>query len=324
MPARLRIGTRGSQLALWQANWVKDALLRHHPGLAVELVIIKTKGDIIQDVPLARIGSSALFVKEIEACLLNDTVDVAVHSMKDMPSLLGEGLAIAAVPVREDPRDVLISKDAKGFFELPPGARIGTSSLRRGAQLMHARKDIELVSIRGNLDTRIRKLHTDALDAIVVAAAGVRRLGLSGHITETITPELMLPAVGQGALCIEVRGNDERSRETVSVLDDPPTRRVVTAERAFLGQLGGTCQVPLASHGRIEEGTLTLDGLAASLDGRKVLRDQVAGPVEEAETIGIRLASRLAGLGALDILKDILPPEQFEAVEIRIGIKNVG
>jgi hydroxymethylbilane synthase len=324
MAPSLRIGTRGSQLALWQANWVKDALVQHHPSLEVELVIIKTQGDRIQDVPLAKIGSSALFVKEIEASLLEGTVDVAVHSMKDMPSLLGEGLAIAAVPVREHPSDVLISKNAKGFFDLPPGARIGTSSLRRGAQLMHARKDIALVSLRGNLGTRIRKLGTENLDAIVLAAAGVRRLNLADRITEYLAPELVLPAVGQGALCIEVRGNDEASRRIVSVLDDPVTRQVVTAERAFLGQLGGTCQVPLAAHGRIEGDTLTLEGLVASLDGGKMLRDRASGPVEGAQEIGTRLAGRLAGLGALDILEDILSPDQFEAVRMRIGTRNDG
>jgi hydroxymethylbilane synthase len=322
MASPLRIGTRGSQLALWQANWVKDALVWRNPSLAVELVVIKTQGDRIQDVPLAKIGSSALFVKEIEASLMGGTVDVAVHSMKDMPSLLGAGLAIAAVPVRENPSDVLISRDGKKFLDLPPGARIGTSSLRRGAQLKHAREDITLVSLRGNLDTRIRKLDTEGLDAIVVAAAGVRRLNLADRITEYLDPELMLPAVGQGALCIEVRANDETSRRTVSVLDDPATGQVVTAERAFLGQLGGTCQVPLAAHGRIEGGTLTLEGLVASLDGRDLLRDRATGPVEAAREIGIRLAEKLAGLGALDILKDILIPDQFEAVKTRIGTKN--
>jgi hydroxymethylbilane synthase len=307
--AALRIGTRGSALALWQANWVRDALIRAHAGLSIELVIIKTKGDRIQDVPLAKIGSSALFVKEIETSLTDGSVDLAVHSMKDMPSRLADGLCIGAIPERESPADVLISKNGLHFFDLPAGARIGTSSLRRGAQLLHARKDIKIVSLRGNLDTRIRKLDTEDLDAIVVAAAGVRRLNFKGRITEYLSESLLLPAVGQGALCIEIRRADEVTARLVSVLDHAPTRAVVTAERSFLGQLGGTCQVPLAAYGKIEENTLTLTGLVAALDGEKVLRDQVTGTPEQAEALGVTLSKRLVAMGAEKILKDILTPE---------------
>lgn len=306
MATTIRIGTRGSKLALWQANWVKDALSQAHPSLSVELVIIKTKGDKIQDVPLAQIGSSALFVKEIEEFLLDQRVDLAVHSMKDMPSQLAEGLCIGAVPEREKPEDVLITRSGKCFFDLPAGAKIGTSSLRRGSQLKHARKDIDIVSIRGNLDTRIRKLDTEDLDAIVVAAAGVRRLGFEDKITEYIDSNTMLPAVGQGALCLEIRQGDASIRELVSVLDHPPSRAVVTAERAFLGELGGTCQVPLAAHGRIEANTLKLCGLVAALDGDQVLRDAVEGPVDHAHDLGIELSKRLLARGADKILNDIL------------------
>jgi len=306
--ATLRIGTRGSALALWQAHWVKDALLLAHPGLSVELNIIKTKGDRIQDVPLAKIGSSALFVKEIETSLADGNVDLAVHSMKDMPSRLADGLCIGAVPVRESSADVLISKKGLHFSDLPAGARIGTSSLRRGAQLLHARKDIRIVSLRGNLDTRIRKLDTEDLDAIVVAAAGVKRLNFEGRITQYLADSIMLPAVGQGALCLEIRQADEITAALVSVLDHAPTRAVVSAERSFLGQLGGTCQVPLAAHGKIEENVLTLTGLVAALDGAKVLRDQVTGPPEQAEALGVTLSKRLVAMGADRILKDILTP----------------
>jgi hydroxymethylbilane synthase len=308
MGALLRIGTRGSALALWQANWVRDALLKAHPGLLVELNIIKTKGDRIQDVPLAKIGSSALFVKEIEASLVGGNVDLAVHSMKDMPSRLADGLCIGAIPERESSADVLISKYGLNFFDLPAGARIGTSSLRRGAQLLHARKDIEIVSLRGNLDTRIRKLDTEGLDAIVVAAAGVKRLNFEDRITEYLADSIMLPAVGQGALCLEIRLADKSTAALVSVLDHALTRAVVTAERSFLGQLGGTCQVPLAAHGKIEENRLTLTGLVAALDGIQVLRDQVNGPIEQAEALGVTLSKRLVALGADKILKDILTP----------------
>ncbi|MDX9786567.1 MAG: hydroxymethylbilane synthase [Desulfobacterales bacterium] len=314
MGASIRIGTRGSQLALWQANWVKDALIQTHPSLCVALSIIKTKGDKIQDVPLAQIGSSALFVKEIEAALSDGSVDVAVHSMKDMPSQLAEGLCIGAIPEREQAEDVLIAKGGKRFSKLPPGAKIGTSSLRRGAQLLHARPDICLLPIRGNLDTRIRKLDTEDLDAIVVAAAGVKRLNFTHRITEYLDASLMLPAVGQGALCLEIRQNDAASAAVVSVLNHAPTHAVVTAERAFLGQLGGTCQVPLAAHGHIEKDVLRLHGLVAALDGKKILRDQVSGPIDQAEALGIALATQLVARGAHDILKDILSPEQFKAL----------
>lgn len=304
--AALRIGTRGSALALWQANWVKDALLRPYPDLSVELIVIKTRGDRIQDVPLAQIGSSALFVKEIESALADGTVDLAVHSMKDMPSRLADGLSIGAIPERESAADVLISKNDLSFSDLPAGARIGTSSLRRGAQLLHARKDLKIVSLRGNLDTRIRKLDTQDLDAIVVAAAGVKRLGFENRITEYLADSILLPAVGQGALCLEIRQADEVTAELVAVLDHAPTRAVVTAERSFLGQLGGTCQVPLAAHGKIELTQLTLTGLVAALDGEQVLRDAVTGHAEQAEALGVTLSKRLVAMGADKILKDIL------------------
>jgi hydroxymethylbilane synthase len=223
----ITIGTRGSQLALWQANWVKDALESHHPDLTVNLATIKTKGDKILDVPLAKVGGKGLFVKEIEEALLNGRIDLAVHSMKDMPADIPVGLCIGAIPEREEPHDVLIARSGQPLDRLVHGARVGTSSLRRSAQLLRARPDIVIVPLRGNLDTRLKKLESGSMDAIVLAAAGVRRLGLADRITEIIDGSVMLPAVGQGALCIEIRENDPRIAPLVAVLDHSSTRQVV-------------------------------------------------------------------------------------------------
>jgi hydroxymethylbilane synthase len=223
MKVSIKIGTRASKLALWQANWVKSALIEANPAQTVELVTIKTKGDKILDVPLAKVGGKGLFVKEIEQALLDQRIDIAVHSMKDMPAEIPEGLCIGAIPRRESATDVLISRASRRFAELPRGAVIGTSSLRRAAQLRHARPDIAIVSLRGNLDTRLKKLQTENLDAIVLAAAGVKRLELEHRITEYLDSEIMLPAVGQGALCIEMRQHDPVIEPMVKALDDPPS-----------------------------------------------------------------------------------------------------
>lgn len=306
MAAQLKIGTRGSKLALWQANWTKNALEALHPSLKVELVIIKTKGDKITDVPLAQVGGNALFVKELEQALEDRRIDIAVHSMKDMPSTIPEGLRIGAVPERESPRDVIISKNGHEFEQLPPGARIGTSSLRRQAQLLHVRPDLTMVSLRGNLDTRIRKLETEDLDAIIVAAAGVNRLGFKNRITQYLDAPLLLPAVGQGALCIEIRENDPEAARLSAPLDHPVTHTAVRAERAFLRKLGGSCQVPMAAYGTIDEDTLTIQGLVASLDGTSIIRDTVTGPADNPEHLGDLLADRLTDQGANSILKEIL------------------
>ena len=306
MNTSLKIGTRGSKLALWQADWVKDALEKAHPGLAVERVIIKTRGDKIQDVPLAKVGGKGLFVKEIEEALLDGRVDLAVHSMKDMPGDIPPGLCIGPVPEREMPMDVLISGKGQKLAELDKGATIGTSSLRRAAQLLHLRPDMRIVPLRGNLDTRLRKLDEGRMDAIVLAAAGVRRLGLAARITEYLEPDRMLPAVAQGALCIEIRESDPETENLVSILNHPETRTVVLGERAFLHRLGGSCQIPVAGYGSLEDGYFSLQGLVANLDGTQVLRADAAGPANEARNVGIELAEKILTMGADRILKELV------------------
>jgi hydroxymethylbilane synthase len=306
MARRLKIGTRGSKLALWQATWVKNALEKAFPSEPIDLEIIKTRGDKITDVPLAQVGGSALFVKELEQALQDKRIDIAVHSMKDMPSRIADGLAIGAVPEREAPWDILVSKGNRSFEELPAGARIGTSSLRRQAQLLSARPDLAMVSLRGNLDTRIRKLDTEDMDAIVVAAAGVKRLDFDDRISEYLDPTLLLPAVGQGALCIEIRENDPEAARRTAVLDHPDTHIAVRAERAFLRKLGGSCQVPMAALGTLEQDKLTLQGLVAALDGKRILRETLTGPTDDPETLGSKLGESLIAQGADDILKEIL------------------
>lgn len=305
MSKTIKIGTRGSQLALWQADWVKSNLQSTYPSLSVELVIIKTKGDKILDVPLAQVGGKGLFVKEIEAAIIDGRVDLAVHSMKDMPSMIPEELTIGAIPHRETPEDVLISKNDLAFSELPAGARIGTSSLRRSAQLLHLRPDISIIPLRGNLDTRLKKLDTEDMDAIVLAAAGVKRLNFGNRITQYLDETQMLPAVGQGALCIEIRKNDTDIFSLVEPMDHLPTRIVVSAERAFLNRLEGGCQVPIAAHGKIDGNNITLTGLVANVEGTVLIRDSVIGPKAESETLGIALAERLLSKGAQEILAEV-------------------
>ena len=299
----ITIGTRGSQLALWQANWVKEAVNRHHPDLTVDLVIIKTKGDKILDVPLAKVGGKGLFVKEIEEALLDGRIDLAVHSMKDMPADIPGGLCIGAIPEREEPRDVLITQSGLPLDRLEQGARIGTSSLRRSAQLLRVRPDIIIVPLRGNLDTRLKKLESESMDAIVLAAAGVRRLGLADRITQILDETIMLPAVGQGALCIEIRENDSRIAPVVAALDDLSTRQVVMGERAFLNRLEGGCQVPIAGHGHIDEKGYTLTGLVCDVDGSHQVKQSKSGPEAQSEKIGLQLAEALLALGAGEILE---------------------
>ncbi|MDJ0781029.1 MAG: hydroxymethylbilane synthase [Desulfosarcinaceae bacterium] len=305
MTTPIRIGTRGSKLALWQANWVKAALQKDHPEIACELVIIKTKGDKILDVPLAKVGGKGLFVKEIEEALLNGRIDLAVHSMKDMPAEIPAGLCIGAVPAREQPQDALVTRSGGGLDTLPQGARVGTSSLRRSAQLRHHRPDIEICGLRGNLDTRLKKLETEALDAIVLAAAGLKRLGYGDRISAVLDEATMLPAVGQGALCVETRADDATIRPLMATIDDAATRTVVTAERAFLHRLEGGCQVPIAGHGRLTEDTLTLTGLVAGLDGQTMIRDQLEAAASEPHRAGIRLADRLLERGAKTLLEEL-------------------
>jgi hydroxymethylbilane synthase len=305
MKLSVKIGTRASKLALWQANWVKSALQDSNPAQDVELVTIKTKGDKILDVPLAKVGGKGLFVKEIEQALLDHRIDVAVHSMKDMPAEIPDGLCIGAIPQREAATDVLVSRSGQRFDELRRGAVIGTSSLRRAAQLRHARPDIEIAPLRGNLDTRLKKLQTENLDAIVLAAAGIKRLGLEHRITEYLASAVMLPAVGQGALCIEMRQDDSAIGPLVQALDDSPTRAVVLGERAFLNRLGGSCQVPIAGHGKIKDQTFHLIGLVADIDGSRIFKSARSGAVESSESIGISLAEELLSRGADKILQQL-------------------
>ncbi len=301
MPEPVVIGTRGSPLALWQAEWVRAALKERFPGTAVELHTIKTQGDKILDVPLAKVGGKGLFVKEIEEALQEGRVDIAVHSMKDMPVELPAGLAIGAVPEREIPADVLISRDGRRLMNLAPGSIIGTSSLRRAAQLRHRRPDLRVASLRGNLETRLRKLETEGLAAIVLAAAGVLRLGLENRISEFLDPEFMLPAVGQGALCIEIRREDPRIGPMVAALDHPATHVAVSGERAFLRRLEGGCQVPIAGHGTVDGNTYRLTGLVADVDGSTLIRHSLSGPAPSAARIGTELAEMLLSRGA-DVL----------------------
>jgi len=302
MKPSIKIGTRASKLALWQANWVQSALNAKFPDQDVELTTIMTKGDKILDVPLAKVGGKGLFVKEIEQALLQGRIDLAVHSMKDMPADIPEGLCIGAIPSREDPADVLVVKDGLTFAELKTGALIGTSSLRRAAQLRHARPDVVIEPLRGNLDTRLKKLETEDLDAIVLAAAGIKRLNLEYRITEYLPADIMLPAVGQGALCIEMRQDDPIIGPMLADLDHMNSRAVVLGERAFLNRLGGSCQVPIAGHGEILADTFNLEGLVADVDGSRIIKASLSGPVDGTETVGVKLAEQLIARGADKIL----------------------
>ncbi|MCG6892735.1 MAG: hydroxymethylbilane synthase [Desulfobacteraceae bacterium] len=305
MTETVRIGTRGSQLALWQANWVKAALERSDPSLSVELTVIRTRGDKIVDVPLAKVGGKGLFVKEIEDAILQRRVDLAVHSMKDMPAEIPEGLCIGAVPEREDPRDVLVSRKNLPLAQLPERARVGTSSLRRAAQLRLARSDLDILPLRGNLDTRLKKLTSENLDAVVLAAAGIRRMGFQDRVTEYLNEEVMLPAVGQGALCIETRTEDPFIGPLVAALDDAATHTVVAGERAFLQRLEGGCQVPIAGHGSVDNSGFSLTGLVADVEGTRVVRHRLRGPAETSERIGRQLAETLLSRGADEILSAV-------------------
>ena len=301
----LRIGTRGSKLALTQSEWVKKKIEGKHPHAQVQLVRIKTTGDKILDSPLAKIGGKGLFVKEIEEALLNKRVDLAVHSMKDVPAALPEGLILATFPEREDPHDAFVSIECPNLDQLPQGARVGTGSLRRAAQLLHIRPDLELLPLRGNVDTRLRKLEAGEFQAIILAAAGMRRLGFEGRISQLLSAEQILPAIGQGALGLEVRHDDDETIGLINFLNDEETQVTVKAERAFLKELEGGCQVPMAAFSRLNGGRLDLEGLVAELDGSKIIRDRITGARNEAEDMGIRLARRILASGADRILERI-------------------
>ncbi|HEX9756795.1 MAG TPA: hydroxymethylbilane synthase [Nitrospiria bacterium] len=309
---RIIIGTRGSPLALWQAHWVKSQLEDRWKDLSVELRRIKTTGDKITEVPLAKVGGKGLFTKEIEEALLRKEIDLAVHSMKDVPTVFPCGLHLAAIPKREDPRDVLISRENFLLKQLPRAARIGTCSLRRQAQLLNFCKTFEICQLRGNVDTRLRKLRQtgkNGLDAIVLAAAGLKRLGWEEQVTEYLSMEVSLPAIGQGAIGIECRVEDPRVNDRVGVLNDVETHQCVFGERGFLKRLEGGCQVPIAAYGVIREGTFFLDGLVASVAGDRVIRYQMTGEPQGSELVGKNLAEHLLKLGAGEVLKEITGAE---------------
>ncbi|MBF0588890.1 MAG: hydroxymethylbilane synthase [Magnetococcales bacterium] len=305
----LRIGTRGSALALWQAHWVQNLLQEAHRdiGLTVELVTIVTKGDRILDAPLAKVGGKGLFVKELEEALLDGRVDLAVHSMKDVPAVFPEGLGITAILEREDPRDALLSLSYDSLEALPQGAKIGSSSLRRQSQLLRKRPDLQMVSLRGNVNTRIQRLEEGRFDAIILAAAGVKRLEMTQHVVSWIDPEQMIPAVGQGAVGVETRVADRRILKLLKPLEHPDTRDCVLAERAFLTRLEGGCQVPIAAHARLKDDeTIHLIGRVSSLDGSHALTMETKGARNNPAELGDLLASQLLDAGAAAILAEAL------------------
>ncbi len=307
---KIVIGTRGSKLALWQAEWVKAELQRLHPGIEVGLNKIKTTGDKILDVPLAKVGGKGLFVKEIEEALLRGEADIAVHSMKDVPTEFPEGLHLAVICKREDPRDAFIAQirnqqsKINNFGSLHEGAVIGTSSLRRSCQLLHIRPDLKIAQLRGNLGTRIQKLDEGQFDAIILAAAGVKRLGWADRITEILSPETSLPAIGQGAIGIECR-IDSEINDLIASLNDSETSICVRAERAFLGRLEGGCQVPIAAYARIESQVLTMEGLVGNLAGDIIIKEHLEGLPADADSIGLALAEKLLSRGAKKILDEV-------------------
>ena len=355
--SRISIGTRGSKLALWQAEWVKSELKRIYPDLKIELNKIKTTGDKILDVPLAQVGGKGLFVKEIEEALLRHEADIAVHSMKDVPTEFPDSLYLAVICKREDPRDALIisqksagirnhtnppsppfSKEGQGgitksiIYNIPKGAKIGTSSLRRSCQLLNIRPDLKIAQLRGNLDTRLKKLDEGYFDAIILAAAGVKRLGLQNRITEILPFEISLPAIGQGAIGIECRIDDRSINNLIAPLNHPETSICVKAERAFLKQLEGGCQVPIAAYARIvsqdspphpplgkgghrggvndssvitPNSKLIMDGLVGSLTGDRIIKGHIEGSPEHAESLGVTLAEDILSRGAKEILDEV-------------------
>lgn len=303
----LRIATRKSLLAMWQAEYVRDRLMEAHPGLEVELVAMTTRGDKILDTPLAKVGGKGLFVKELEEAMLDGRADIAVHSMKDVPMHFPEGLGLSVILAGAEATDAFVSNHHASLDALPEGARVGTSSLRRGLQIREARPDLEILSLRGNVQTRLGKLDAGEFDAIILATSGLRRLGLGERIAEELAPEVCLPACGQGALGIECRSDDQALVELLAVLDDPETATRVRAERAMNTRLEGGCQVPIGGHAVLENNgqTLWLRGLVGNPDGSQVLRAEGRGSASEPETLGIRVAEDLLDQGAGEILAEV-------------------
>ncbi|WP_218954687.1 MULTISPECIES: hydroxymethylbilane synthase [unclassified Acinetobacter] len=299
----LKIATRQSPLALWQAEHIRARLEALHANLKVELVTFVTQGDKILDTPLAKIGGKGLFVKELEAALLDGRADLAVHSMKDVPMALPEGLSLAVMCEREDPLDAFVSNTYNSFDDLPQGAKVGTSSLRRKCQILKQRPDLEIIDLRGNVGTRLSKLDAGNYDAIILASAGLKRLGLAGRIRHTLEPVVSLPAVGQGALGIECRSQDQAVLDLILPLMHAETNACVRAERAFNAYLEGGCQVPIAGYATLENGQIHLEGRVGSVDGQTLLKAQQVGLPEQAEQLGVKLAQDLLAQGAGEILK---------------------
>ena len=305
MKAQIIIGTRGSKLALWQADYVEQRLHEEYPGLQVTQKRISTKGDRILDVPLAKIGGKGLFTKELEEEMLSGSIDLAVHSLKDMPAKVPDGLMIAAVTKRLDPGDALVSNRFSSFSELPQGARVGTSSLRRRAQLLCARPDLTMIDLRGNVNTRLRKLDEGEYDAIVLAVAGLKRLGFADRIREVLPQTMVLPAVGQGALAIETRADDKETRDMLAFLRDDETICCAEAERSFLARVEGGCQVPVGVYATAEGDDLKVEAVIASLDGRRSYRGTVNGAKADAAKLGKGLAEKLLNEGGAKILQEL-------------------
>ena len=296
------IGSRGSALALWQGNWAKQKLEAAHPKLTPEIAVIKTQGDRLSETPMSQIGGKEVWTKEIENALLAGRIDLAVHSLKDLPAQLPSGLALGAISLREDVRDVLVSKRDQGFWDLPKGAVLATSSLRRQAQLRHARPDLRFVEMRGNVDTRLKKFREKNIDSIVLAAAGLKRLGLETHIADYLDPALCLPAPGQGALGIEIRAGDREVLQWIDILNHAETQRAVTAERAMLAALGGGCRVPIGGLATCKASLSRLRAVVASPDGKRIIRSQRASTKDTPDQLGRSVAQALLAQGASEIL----------------------
>lgn len=302
---KIKIGSRGSKLALWQSEYISAEIRKHNPGVEVEIIKIKTKGDKILDAPLSKVGGKGLFVKEIEEAVLSGDAHLAVHSMKDMPTEIPEGLAIVSTPVREDPRDALVTNKGNSLKALPKGAGIGTSSLRRKSQIMNLRPDFQFADLRGNVDTRLKKLDEGQYDAIILAGAGLKRLGWAMRISCYLDYDECLPAVGQGIIAIEARVDDKDTCRLLEPLNHKETHIAAFAERAFLARLEGGCQVPIAAHAEISEAGIKLEGLVASLDGKTIIRSSKEGSVNDAGQIGKELAEEILRSGGNEILKEV-------------------
>ena len=308
----LRIGTRASALALWQANWVKSELEKRYPDLEVTLTKIKTQGDKILDVPLAMVGGKGLFTKELQESMLRNETDMAVHSMKDVPTYFPDGLALRCITEREDCRDIVILRPGVSTWrDLPQGGRVGTSALRRKAQLLHLRPDLQMVDIRGNVETRIRKLTEDNLHAVILASAGMKRLGFESQISEYLPVDVSIPAIGQGALGLETRVDDEETNSLIDFFNHPETDWAVRGERAFLKRLEGGCQVPIACHGVVSGDQLTLTGFVSDVNGVRCLKKVTSGAVADCEKLGTSLADDLLIQGAGEILNEVYNSETF-------------